>query len=273
MSENIKKLSNADLRKSWLIWLNFCCLSNNWERMQNIDWALAMAPSLKKLYPDDDAAFAERLTAHMEFFNTQPTVGCAILGIVNAMEEEKANGKDIPSEAISSIKSSMMGPLAGIGDSVMNSLIEVILMSIAMTMAYQGNVLGPILYMIAWVAVSLFVSWYLMRRGYELGVDSISVLSSNAMARLVEGLTEVGLVVIGGLTATYVALSTSLEISVVDADSTAVQGVLDGIMPGLLPLGITLLSYWLLTKKKVSPMVLILILFVVGTVLSLLGIC
>lgn len=273
MSENYVKLSNADLRKSWFTWIMFDCCSNNWERMQNIDWALAMAPTLRKLYADDDSAFAERLTAHMEFFNTQPTVGCAILGIVNAMEEEKANGKDIPKEAISSIKSSMMGPLAGIGDSVMNSLIEVILMSIGMTLAYQGNVFGPILYAITWVPLSLWISWFLMKKGYELGVDSISVLSGTAMSRLVEGLTEVGLVVIGGLTATYVALSTTLEISVIDADSTSVQAVLDSILPGLLPLCITLLSYWLLTKKKVSPMVLILILFVVGTVLSVLGIC
>jgi mannose/fructose/N-acetylgalactosamine-specific phosphotransferase system component IID len=112
-----------------------------------------------------------------------------------------------------------------------------------------------------------------MKRGYELGVDSISVLNGAAMNRLVEGLTTVGLVVIGGLTATYVALSTTLQINVVDADSTAVQGVLDSILPGLLPLSITLFCYWLLTKKKVSPMVLILILFVVGTLLSVLGIC
>ena len=146
-------------------------------------------------------------------------------------------------------------------------------MSIAMTLAYQGNVFGPILYMITWVPISVGISWFLMKRGYELGVDSISVLNGEAMNRLVEGLTTVGLVVIGGLTATYVGLSTSLTINVVDADSTAVQDVLDSILPGLLPLGITLFCYWLLTKKKVSPMALILILFVVGTLLSVLGIC
>ena len=81
------------------------------------------------------------------------------------------------------------------------------------------------------------------------------------------------MVVIGGLSATYVALSTTLEISVVDADTTAVQAVLDGIMPGLLPLGLTLLCYWLMAKKKASPVVLIIVLFVVGTLLSILGIC
>lgn len=269
MSE--KKLTNSDLKKSWLTWICFDCCSNNWERMQNIDWALAVSPSLKKLYVDEPDKYAERLVSHMEFFNTQPTVGCLILGIVNAMEEEKANGKDIPAESISAIKSSMMGPLAGIGDSVMNSLIEIILMSIAMTMAYKGNVFGVIFYLVTWIPVSLGISWLLMKRGYNLGVNAISELSGETMNKLVEVLTEIGLVVIGGLTATYVALSTTLEISVIDADTTSVQSVLDGIMPGILPLGLTLLCYWLMTKKKVSPIVLIISLFVVGTVLSLVG--
>lgn len=270
MSE--KKLTKSDLKKSWLTWISFCCCSNNWERMQNIDWALATVPILEKLYDKNDPRFTERLTSHMEFFNTQPTLGCAILGIVSAMEEEKANGKDIPAESISAIKSSMMGPLAGIGDSVMNSLIEIILMSIAMTMAFNGNLFAPVFYLVTWIPISLFISWKLLIRGYNLGIDSISILQGNKLQNLVEIFTEIGLVVIGGLTATFVSFTTSLQISVIEADTTSVQAVLDGIMPGLLPLGLTILCYVLMTKKKVSPMLLIIALFVVGTALSLLGI-
>lgn len=272
MSE--KKLENKDLRKSWLTWISFSTCSNNWERMQNIIYTISMAPILKKLYPnkEDKPKLAKRLTSHMEFFNTQPTVGCLINGIVIAMEEEKANGKNVPDEAISGMKTSMMGPLAGIGDSVMNSLIEIILMSIAMTLAYQGNVFGPILYMVTWVPISLLISWRLLKSGYSLGVKSISSMSDKTMGRLVEALTEVGLIVIGGLTATYVAISTPLTITMIDADPTQVQGILDGILPGLLPLALTLLCYWLMAKKKLSPMWLICILFVVGTLLSVFGI-
>ena len=272
MSENYIKLSNNDLRRTWFTWMMYCCCSNNWERMQNLDFALAIGESLKRLYPNDKEKLAQRLTSHMEFFNTQPTVGCTILGIVAAMEEEKANGKDVPDEAISAIKSSMMGPVAGIGDSVMNSLIEIVLMSIGMSLAYQGNLFGPVLYLVTWIPISVFISWRLMRMGYELGVNSISIMSDKAMGRLVEVLTEVGLVVIGGLTATYVALSTPLQITVQDADPILVQSVLDNILPGLLPLLLTLLCYWLMSKKKVSPVWLIVILFVAGTALSLLGI-
>lgn len=170
-------ITKKDLRKNWLTWLSICCLSNNWERMQNIDYAVSMAPILKKLYPDDNEKFSERLSSHMEFFNTQPTAGCLINGMVIAMEEEKAMGKDIPDEAITNLKSSMMGPLAGIGDSVMNSLIEVVLMSIAMTFAFQGNLFGPVFYLVTWVAASLIISWFLINRGYKLGINSLSVMS------------------------------------------------------------------------------------------------
>ncbi len=266
-------LTDRDLKKSWMIWLRYCCCSNNWERMQNLIYTVSMAPILKKLYPDDKEKLAHRLSSHMEFYNTQPTVGCLVNGIVIAMEEEKALGKDIPDEAISSLKTSMMGPLAGIGDSVMNSLIEIILMSIAMTLAFQGNILGPVLYLATWIPISLVISWYLMKRGYSLGIDSLSVISDRSMGRLVEALTQVGLIVIGGLSATYVAASTPLSIAGVEgSDPTVIQSILDGILPNLLPLGLVLFCYWLMSKKKVSPMLLILILFVGGTILSVLGI-
>ena len=266
-------ITKKDLRKNMLTWLSICCCSNNWERMQNLDYALSMAPVLKKLYPNDKEEFSKRLSSHMEFFNTQPTAGCLVNGMVIAMEEEKALGKDIPDEAISSLKSSMMGPLAGIGDSVMNSLIEVVLMSIAMTFAFQGNLFGPIFYLITWIPISLLIGWFLINRGYKLGINSLSMMSDSVMGRLVEALTQIGLVVIGGLSATYVAVSTPLVITGSGgADNTVVQEVLNGILPNLLPLALVGLCYWLMAKKKCSPMLLIVILFVLGTVLSLLGI-
>lgn len=276
MSKTIKEdsiITKKDLRKNMLTWLSICCCSNNWERMQNLDYALSMAPVLKKLYPNDKEEFSKRLSSHMEFFNTQPTAGCLVNGMVIAMEEEKALGKDIPDEAISSLKSSMMGPLAGIGDSVMNSLIEVVLMSIAMTFAFQGNLFGPIFYLITWIPISLLIGWFLINRGYKLGINSLSMMSDSVMGRLVEALTQIGLVVIGGLSATYVAVSTPLVITGSGgADNTVVQEVLNGILPNLLPLALVGLCYWLMAKKKCSPMLLIVILFVLGTVLSLLGI-
>ena len=276
MSKTIKEdsiITKKDLRKNMLTWLSICCCSNNWERMQNLDYALSMAPVLKKLYPNDKEEFSKRLSSHMEFFNTQPTAGCLVNGMVIAMEEEKALGKDIPDEAISSLKSSMMGPFAGIGDSVMNSLIEVVLMSIAMTFAFQGNLFGPIFYLITWIPISLLIGWFLINRGYKLGINSLSMMSDSVMGRLVEALTQIGLVVIGGLSATYVAVSTPLVITGSGgADNTVVQEVLNGILPNLLPLALVGLCYWLMAKKKCSPMLLIVILFGLGTVLSLLGI-
>lgn len=266
-------LTKKDLLKSWFTWININCLSNNWERMQNVPFTLMISSVLKKLYPNDKEKLSQRLTSHMEFYNTQPTFGCVINGIVVAMEEEKAAGKDIPDEAISSVKTSMMGPLAGIGDTVMNGLLNVILLSIAMNLAMQGNIIGPILFTVIWIPVSLGFSWLLTKRGYMLGVNSLSILSPESMGRIVDIMTITGMVVIGGLSATYVSMSTPLVMAGVGgAKDMVVQDLLNGILPGLLPLLLVVLSYFLMAKKKISALKLILIIFVAGTVLSLLGI-
>jgi mannose/fructose/N-acetylgalactosamine-specific phosphotransferase system component IID len=51
-------LTKKDLLKSWFTWININCLSNNWERMQNVPYTLMIAPILKKLYPKDPLAIS-----------------------------------------------------------------------------------------------------------------------------------------------------------------------------------------------------------------------
>ena len=267
-------LTKKDLNKAYWTFETYAQACCSYERLQAPGFFSGMRNIIDKLYDDDPEQKAEACQRHMDFYNSEfALVGPVILGASIAMEEEKANGADIDGQAISAIKTSLMGPLAGIGDSVMNSLIEVVLMSIAMTFAFQGNLFGPVFYLVTWVAASLIISWFLINRGYKLGINSLSVMSDSVMGRLVEALTQIGLMVIGGLSATYVAVSTPLVIAGSGgADDTVVQAILDNILPNLLPLGLVGLCYWLMTKKKCSPIVLILILFVLGTVLSVLGI-
>ena len=51
-----------------------------------------------------------------------------------------------------------------------------------------------------------------------------------------------------------------------------VQEILDSILPNALPLGLTLLCFWLLKKKNVSPTILIILLVVVAIALHAVGI-
>src|SRR3712207_85938 len=88
MTEQMK-LTKADRKRVW--WRSqFLQGSWNYERMQNMGWAYALIPALKKLYTtkEDRAAALER---HMEFFNTHPYVAAPIIGVTLALEEERAN--------------------------------------------------------------------------------------------------------------------------------------------------------------------------------------
>ena len=266
-------ITKKDLFKSWFIWINSHILCSNWERMQNVGYTVAMAPILKKLYPHDKEKFNKRLSAHMAFYNTEPQIGTIVNGITIALEEEKAKGKDIPDETINAAKTSMMGPLAGIGDSIVCSLLNIILLSIGMNLAYQGNILGPIFFAVSWLAIVCSLSWWLMLKGYGLGINSLSILSPAALSKVTAIMSIIGLTVLGGLSAAYVSLKTPLVFAGTNGTSDlVVQDMFNKIMPGLLPLLLVVGCYFLLAKKNMSALKLIGIMFVGGTALSLLGI-
>ena len=126
-----KKITKNELNKSFWIYQLGCELSNSYERLQSLVFCASMIPAIKKLYSDDKEAQKEALKRHLNFFNTEGTIGSSIQGIAIAMEEEKANGAAISDTAITSIKTGLMGPLAGIGDSIIWAGIMPLIISIS----------------------------------------------------------------------------------------------------------------------------------------------
>src|SRR5262245_21266778 len=110
-------LSRSDVQRSFWLWTFFSHANYNYERLQGTAFAQAMTPIIRKLYKDPDEIKAA-LKRHLVFFNTEPNVGGVIHGAVIAMEEQRANGADIDDDAINSVKSGLMGPLAGVGDTI-----------------------------------------------------------------------------------------------------------------------------------------------------------
>ena len=123
MTQNHKKLTKGDLRSMYMR-STFLLGSFNFERMQSMGFCVTMMPAIKRLYSkkEDQAAALKR---HLEFFNTQPWIGSAIMGVTAAMEEERANGAPIDDGAINGVKVGLMGPLAGVGDPIYLSLIHI----------------------------------------------------------------------------------------------------------------------------------------------------
>lgn len=243
----------------------------NYERQMNMAFCYSMLPIIKKLYPNKDDQ-VEAMQRHMEFFNTTPHMSTLILGITAAMEEQNASDPEFETESINNVKVSLMGPLAGIGDSFIWGTLRIIATGVGVSLAAQGNILGPILFLLLFNIPAQGLRFYLMHAGYKLGSGFLAkVQESGLMDVLTYGASVLGLMVIGGMTAENVGINVPLVIGSGET-ATTLGDICNTIMPGLLPLAFTLLMYWLVSKKNVKTTTLLVALVVVGLVGSFFGI-
>jgi PTS system mannose-specific IID component len=255
---------------AWWRWVLFLHASYNYERLQGLGFAHAMKPVIDFLYKTT-AERAQALRRHLVFFNSEPQLGALVPAAVIAMEEERASGVAISDEAINGVKSGLMGPLAGVGDSLIQGLVTPLLLSMGISLAQQGNLSAPVLYSLSIALVVLGSSYAFWSLGYRWGKLAVSrILSSGWVSALSEGAAVVGMTVAGGLTATLVQFSTPASIVVGQAAVSLQQDVLDAILRNLLPLVLALSSWWLLSRR-VPSMRVIGLLFVLGVDLTYLG--
>lgn len=265
-----KKLTKKDLNKVVLRSLGMEW-DWNYERQMNMAFCYSMMPVIKKLYdkPEDRIDAMKR---HLEFFNTTPQLSTLILGITAAMEETAANDPSFDKESISNVKVSLMGPLAGIGDSFIWGTLRIIATGVGVSLASQGNILGPLLFLLIFNVPAQGLRYYLMHMGYKLGSGFLQKIQENGlMETLTYGASVLGLMVIGSMTAGNVAVNVPLVIGEGDA-ATTFGDICNTIMPGLLPLAFTLFIYYLVSKKNVKTTTLLLLLVAVGLVGSFFGI-
>lgn len=263
----MKKLSSNDLFWTF-IRSNFLQGSWNMERMQALGFCFGMVPIIKKLYEGEERKQA--IKRHLEFYNTQPFVTAPIIGVVAAMEEQKANGKDIQDGVINGIKVGMMGPLAGVGDPIFWGSLRPICAALGASLAMGGSLLGPILFFVLFNVVRLLIRWYGIKYGYTKGTDIIQDVAGNTLQKITEGASILGLFVMGALVNKWTTVNIPVVISEVTMQdgsvvTTTVQSILDQLMPGLVPLLLTFLCMKLM-KKKVNAIWIIFGLFAVGII-------
>lgn len=257
-----KKLSKTTLIKTWL-WTTATEACYNYERLQALGAANAMITPIRALY-DDPARQVQELKKYMVFYNSEVfTVGPIIPGIACSMEEARANGADVTDEDINSVRTGLMGPVAGIGDTVMQGILFPTLFGIGCSMALEGSFLGPILSFVLFEGAIFSCGYLMFMTGYQQGKSSLlKILKNGTIDRIVNAFSIVGLMVVGAMAATRVAVNTPLAIAVGEG-TTKIQDVLNSLAPGLIPLGITMLVWWML-KKKVNTLWIIVAIFVVG---------
>ena len=291
----MKKVSKKSLNSSFWRWFygNLTCFSH--EHMQTFGYMWSMLPIIQELYETKDEQ-AEKLQTYYPFFNTEPQIGSIVVGITAGLEEARANGaEEIDDEMINGIRAGLMGPLAGIGDSLIVGTYIPVLLGIALGLAEGGSIIGPLFYIVVWNVTSIFFQKWIYNKGYELGGSAVEVIVGEQATALRESVIVMGHVIVGAMAGTWVSITTAIQLTnskqlsdvkelVIDGSKVVekvtqqyvdspvlLQEKLDGAFPGVLTLLFVLGCWWLMAKKGISPIKIMLLMVVVALVGVLVG--
>lgn len=274
MSKEMERslLRKKDLFRSWLIWENLPQTCYNYERMMGQAVAHVFVPISKRLHNDNPEKKKEMMKREIEFFNVHIEFGACIIGMIIALEEQKAKGKEIPNEFITSLKTSLMGPLSGVGDTIFQRVLIPILLAICIDLTLKGTIWGSIIYAVAVIAIAWGMSYANFMFGYRAGADAImDFLEKGILNKILMGAEIMGCMVMGGLISSYVKMNVALEIVSSTTTFSIQEQFLDAVMPNILPFGFTMLIYFLM-KKGFSSLKIIGLIVSVGVICGALGI-
>ena len=256
-------------------WLMFC---TSYTKQQGTTTVWVLEPFLADIYGKDTDEYYDALQRHQNFFNTTPMFASFIYAIVISMEYERKaaldRGEEYDDSSIEAIKVALMGPIAGIGDSIQLSVLRVIATGVAIGFSQQGSWLGPILFAVLYNVPDQIIHWYCGSLGMKLGTGFVTeAMESGKMAAFTKGFTVLGMMMVGAMTAKFVTVSTTLKIATGGATFN-LQSTLDSIMPGLMPLAITLgcFAYVRKSTNKNSAMIALGVILAACVVLTLLGV-
>lgn len=232
------KISNKDLKKVYTRWILGVEVSNSYERLQALSFCNSLAKTLKKIYKDDDQALKEALERNIQFYNSEGIFGSIIVGATLSMEEEKSKGNPVEGEVITGFKTGLMGPIAGIGDTLVHGTIKPIILGIGASLALSGVFLGglvPFLYPL----LTILMGYWFLKTGYSLGRESVmKMMKSGLINKVIKSASVLGLFMMGALSSTYIKVRTPLEFSLGggEGEPIVIQDILDQILAGMLPL-------------------------------------
>ena len=268
--------NDSNFKKFWqFFWRSWAIQASwNYERQMNMGFLYGIVPTLDRIYPDNNdprqvAYKKEAYNRHMAFYNCTPQTSAFTLGLAASMEEEYAANRDtFNPDSINAVKTSLMGPLSGVGDSFFQGTIKVIAFGLGVSLAQQGSILGPILAMLISFFPSAIITWFAGKLGYTMGSKYLSKLQGGLMDQVMFVCGIVGLMVVGGMAANMIGLVTPIQF---ESSGLVLQDILDTILPGMLNLAAAL-SLYTLIKKNISTTWLLVICIVGGIIFNALGI-
>lgn len=264
------KITKKDLNK--MFWRSqMIQFSHNYERLQSLSTLFALTPVLKKLYNGkSEVECVNAQKRHLEFFNSHPVLIPFILGVTTALEEST---NEEEKESVIAIKTSLMGPLAGLGDSLLNFTWFPIAGSIGASFAVQGNFLGPIIMFLMINLLYFPLKYFGIHLGYRKGKDILtSTNGKQILDRITTSANVLGVMVAGSLITSTVKLNLGLKFGEGEG-AIKIQEMLDKVLPNMLPLLLTMLCLYLFKKWNGKHVVSIIFVIIgLSIVLSYFGI-
>ncbi len=263
------------LIKSALNWENWVQTCYNYERMMGQSFVMGFLPVVKHLYPNNKEKQIDVLKRESEFFNVHTEFGSCILGMAISLEEDKAKGAEIPNEFITNIKTSLMGPLAGVGDTIYQGVLIPILLALCIdiTQAGSGNFWGAIIYSVLMIAISYGLSIGNFMFGYRAGGEAVmQFLEKGILNKILSAASIMGCMVMGGLIVNYVSVTCGITINASDTVFSLQESLFDAVLPNILPFGATMGIYYLMSHRKWTSVKVILLIVAVSVVCGFFGI-
>ncbi|PXZ03431.1 PTS system mannose/fructose/sorbose family transporter subunit IID [Gilliamella apicola] len=278
-SINLKpeEITQKDVVIAWLRFYYANEIPHAFDRYIAASLLWALMPILKKLYKDKNDLIAA-YQRHLLFFNTQLAWGGGtITGIMASLESVRANdtyeGKplSIDDNLLYNTKAGLMGALAGIGDSIDSGTMQYIFIAIALPWAQEGMAIGALFPFIAFSLYQIMIGYYFSQLGFKLGRNAATEVVGNSMQMLIEGLSILGLFMMGILAANYIKVTSSLSFEL-SGKNFVIQETLDKILPGILPLVVVSGLYLYFAKKGLKVTNALIGLTVILGVLAAIGI-
>ena len=262
-AEESRVLKSMWLR-SHMTFINF-----SMTKMEANCFTLTLMPALDTIYAEGSDEMKDALQRSQSFFNTHAVPFAFIAGLTYAMEKDHAEGK-VDTSTIENIKAALMGPTAGMFDSIFFNAFRVIAAGIAIGLNSQGNFLGSIIFILLYGITQSVAKYLLLTTGYSVGTSFIDqVFNSGLIQVLTKCAGVIGLMMVGAMTAQMVGVPLAWTINT-GAGEVVVLDVINSIFPGLL--GVILLFVMVrLIKKGWRPTQLIGCIFVFALVGAAIG--
>lgn len=257
-----EKICDTRILRNIFFRANTLELSFNYEKMQALGFCYSIIPALKLYYKDQPEMLKAALSRHMVLFNITPAMSPFVLGVSASLEKAKSRNPDMDENIINNIKTSLMGPLSGIGDSFFWGTFRIIAAGIGINLSQQGSLLGPLMFLLLFNIPNYLTRWFGVNLGFKIGTKLIAQISNNnIMDKITKIFGIVGLMCVGGMTATLIKINLNIKFSLSGA-VVNIQEILDQILPNMLPVIVTLLCYKYIQKGiSANKMLLIVILF------------